>query len=101
MTDYKNMTPEDEAKLVPSWVEQAQTTVWWGDYPGGGNGEMIDFYTEAGFDAPTLGVFAVTAEKALDLIPVIQFLAANGRLPRRLVDGESNFHHDPYNKGAH
>ncbi|MBL4772029.1 MAG: hypothetical protein JKY61_13030 [Planctomycetes bacterium] len=84
--DYKDMTPEQESALVPDWVEQAQSTVWWGDYPGGGNGEMIDFYTEAGFDAPTLGVFAVTPEKALDLIPVIRFLAATGRLPR-LLDG--------------
>ena len=87
MTDYKNMSPEDEAGLVPGEVVKAA------------DGSMIqthngDILIQVRGDLRAFG-HSVELPSGVPVIPGylemlsewICFLAANGRLPRRLSDG--------------
>ena len=80
MTDYSNMTPEEESNLVPDWVTEIDGNWYHHDrtlcllfrVDDLGN---LDIFQDAIYFTPAL---------VRDLIPALQFFAANGRLPRRV-----------------
>ncbi len=76
MTDHKNMTPEEEAKLVPDWVHYADGDQFSGQYG-------VTYLKRAG-----LGLYMQDVGPAYvaDLFPALAFFAATGRLPRRPND---------------
>ena len=80
MSNYKTMSREDEARLVPSrtWATIHPNGVW--EIPGGSL-----FVDPRG----CLSVLSVNDAQMDQLIPALQFFAATGRLPRRLdAEGE-------------
>lgn len=93
MTDYTNMTPEQEAKLVPDWVENTRgdwfdvsergvckRLLWLVDTIG--SGRRLCMTTE--------GVtMSLSAQGAEVVAKALQFFAATGRLPRRIETKEA------------
>lgn len=77
MTNYKNMSREAEAELVPDWIHTASRTHYKTRYGG----------TRLQMNGSLLFMQDVSKSDAVDLLPALAFFAANGRLPRRLSDG--------------
>ena len=100
MNDYQSMNPEEESGLIPDEVH-----IFDGEWFYGNDCLMVATRVN-GSNGPLKLSFQdwiiLSADQVKGILPVLAFFAAVGRLPRRLESvEESDFHHDPYNKGAH
>ena len=88
--EYRNMSPEDEAKLIPDWVRIEKTgsgttnTYEWFTISGELAFVERKFYASDAALLQILGGFTVQVGQAQVLSDILAFFAAVGHLPRRL-----------------
>ncbi len=80
MTDYKNMTPEEEAALVPDWVQYSRDKQWQTT----GRGDFVEIGYGGGKErVDTIDVYDFSRTEVPIIVKALEFWAANGRLPSR------------------
>ncbi len=88
MTDHKNMTPEEEAALVPDWIENVRGD-WFDTSERGVCKRFLWMDTDIGkrlcMDTED-DTMALSSQGAEIVSKALQFFAATGRLPRRPND---------------